>query len=1325
MNARFLPAAWLVMPALFLVPTAMVHAADCLSNAGGNWSAAGTWTACGGGTPGAGDTATIRNAHAVTLNVAATVSALSIQPTATGTGNSTLSVGGQSLTVTGHLTINGGNNANRLSVLSIGTGSVTVGGNLVISGTTANSRVTFTGSGALNLAGAFDATTVFTASTGTVNYNGSGAQIIPAYAYNNLHVNKTAGTATLSGDTAVGGNLSIGTAGGTLDLSTFTANRTATGGTLTVVNGATLRIGGTNTFPANYTTNTLQAASTVEYYGGDQNVHNLTYGHLILSGGSTKTPLPGTTTIAGNFTLGTGTTYAGTTNNPTVSLAGNFSNSGTFNSGTGTFTFNGTAVQNLSGATTFTNATLSNSAGLNLSGNMSVTGTLTLISGKITTGASRVIIGASGSISGATDAGAGRYVVGTVEKNFTATGTFDFPIGDPSNYTPVNLSVTTLGAAGGIAASQTVGDHPNIGTSGLNPDLSVNRYWTLASTGFAGTFDATFNYVTGDKDLAANPPDFEVERFSSGTWTRKTVSNRVGNSISITGVTGFGDFAIAEAGGNANHFYISHDGTGVNCEPELVTVSAHRSNHNIVSFTGAATLESYVDGTGTRRGDWTSHPGNSGTLTPGAPDSGIATYNFVTADAGIASFYLRYTYPDVVDINVTSGTLGENTGTANNGSEPPPGTDPKLTFYNSGFRITDGAGGPAAIGPQIAGKPSNVNPGMQTLAIQAIRTDTETFACVGVFASDAELDIGMASECIDPTSCAGRNVHITTPATVNNSVDIANHDLGAVPALPSVLTPVTFRFSGATSEAPFTLRYPDAGRIMLHIRRDIPLESGDGSGNFMVGSGGPFLVRPFALHLDIPGNPAAADASGGAFQRAGVDFTVNVSAVAWESVDDGNNDGSADDGADLSDNATTPNFGNEVTPETVTITHTLLAPAGQAPGDLTGGGSISVAGGGPAAADLSWDEVGIIRLNAALSSGSYLGSGLGVTGSSRAPGNSDGNVGRFYPARLHVTANVPLFADACTAGDNPFTYQDQPFPFATAPILTVTARNAAGGTTLNYGGGTSGPAGFWKLDSDLERSYTDQAGMSADFAAVQDDTVTLDGHLDFDGTGTLALDSGSDGDAFLYARQDPEAEFEANVDVTFTIAALTDSDGACYDPDENATCDPYTIPGIADAHLRYGRMIIGNATGSELLPLKVPMRTEYFDGSAFVVNRDDLCTALQPTDLVLSSDVETDETDGDIDVSAEADCADGTSTAAIDNSPFAEGDAGLSFSAPGRNCTGYVDITTDLGIGGLDMEWLRFDWDGDGDLDDDPRGRATFGIYPGRNSLIYQREPWP
>jgi uncharacterized protein DUF6701 len=488
---------------------------------------------------------------------------LTIFDSATMTGNS-------AFTVTGALnypSTTGTTTLTAATPISIGRFNQTgVGGTFSDNGNT----ITVTGTGAgtwTKSAGTFTA-------TGTAVFTGAAPQI-GASNFNHLTIDVGAGdTATLTGNVTPAGNLTVST--GTFDLSTFLADRASGGGgTLTVSNGATLEIGGTNSFPANYATNTLGATSTVNFSGlGNQTVKAQTYGHLTMSGSGTKTPAAGTTTIAGDFTLASGVTRGGT-NNPVVNLAGNFSNSGTFNSGSGTFTFNGTGAQTLTGATTFTNLQINNSGtGLTINNNVTVGTLLTLTSGNITTGANVLITSATCATSVSRISG---HVVGNLRKAIPAgASSCTFEVGSGANYTPVVTAFVAGTTAGNITASTTGAEHGSIGSSAINPGASVNRYWTLTNGGVGlpgAGFTATFNFINSspvDFDAGADPAKFTVQRWSAG-WSATTVNatctatpgtNRCNQ---VNGLAAFGDFAIGETttySGIAGWFNVFETGTG-------------------------------------------------------------------------------------------------------------------------------------------------------------------------------------------------------------------------------------------------------------------------------------------------------------------------------------------------------------------------------------------------------------------------------------------------------------------------------------------------------------------------------------------------------------------------------------------------------------------------------------------------------------------------------------------------------------------------------------------------------------------------------------------
>lgn len=219
-----------------------------------------------------------------------------------------------------------------------------------------------------------------------VEYASSGNQTVATLSYSTLRISgggvKTAaGNLTINGTTATTGNIEV--LAGTLDLSSFTANRivTVAGGTLTVANGATLRFQ-TSTFPTGYDAHILGGTSTIDYAGAaqtvllePQNASSTTYGNLRLSGSGTKTMPASYMYIRGNFTMtGTVTAAAGGAlridGNDSVgtscffstafddTIGGNFINNGSFISTAHTVLTGPSAVINGSGGNHFNDLTI-------------------------------------------------------------------------------------------------------------------------------------------------------------------------------------------------------------------------------------------------------------------------------------------------------------------------------------------------------------------------------------------------------------------------------------------------------------------------------------------------------------------------------------------------------------------------------------------------------------------------------------------------------------------------------------------------------------------------------------------------------------------------------------------------------------------------------------------------------------------------------------------------------------------------------------------------------------------------------------------------------
>jgi len=178
-----------------------------------------------------------------------------------------------------------------------------------------------------------------------------------------------------------------------------------------------------------------------------------------------------------------------------------------------------------------------------LSTSATVSSTLTLTSGKISTGANKVIITTSGSVSRTSG-----HVIGNLQKA-VATGSDvsrTFEIGGATNYAPATVVFASVSVAGDLTASTTDGDHANIATSEVNPSKSVNRYWTLTSSGGLTftTHSSTFTFVAGDVDAGANTANFVVRRWSGSAWSGTTIGTRTTTSTQITAESNVGDFQV-------------------------------------------------------------------------------------------------------------------------------------------------------------------------------------------------------------------------------------------------------------------------------------------------------------------------------------------------------------------------------------------------------------------------------------------------------------------------------------------------------------------------------------------------------------------------------------------------------------------------------------------------------------------------------------------------------------------------------------------------------------------------------------------------------------
>jgi MSHA biogenesis protein MshQ len=722
-----------------------------------------------------------------------------------------------------------------------------------------------------------------------------------------------------------------------------------------------------------------------------------------------------------------------------------------------------------------------------------------------------------------------------------------------------------------------------------------------------------------------------------------------------------------------NHFAISDAGTAVNCQASPVTITAHSSTHTPVATTNTITVS-----TSTGHGDWSLTTGG-GTFVAGASNSGTTTYTYASSDVGAVVLSLKDTYAETVTINVADGTITQKSGDALASEQPP------LTFVPSGFQVTNGSNVATAIGTQIAGKTST-----QSLALQAIRTDTKTGACTTAFASGTTVNVNLAFQCNNPAACvAGQTLNFTNNSTTKSLASNPNSGVSSYTSVP-------LTFSTANAEAPFSIQYSDVGQITLQASYNIPLKSGAGSGNYMTGAS-QFVVQPYnftlsSVHctnfaagacntaLGSPGNnPAASSAAGAAFIEAGQPFSATVTATNYAG-------------------AVTPNFGQETPAQSVTLAANLLLPAGGDSPALNNGSGFGVFSNGVASgSSFSWPEVGIITLTPSVAS--YLGTGT-------VSGTASGNVGRFIPNGFGIALNTPLIGTGCTAGG--FSYLGQPLTYAAAPVITATAQAVGGSTTRNYTGA------FMKLTNGSigGRTYTSTPSTPA-LSLSGLPPVTSDPAIADLGTGQVNL-TFSAGSGLQFSHGAAIAPFSANIALSENVI---DTDGvAASNPVTFGSGSGMAFSGGATQY--YGRLALRDALGSELLDLPMMLTTQYYVSTSlgFTTNTADSCSAAP---AISFSNYQLNLTAGETCVRdtgspgvSGAGCAAPGSASEQYRTTAASGNFNLNLAAPGSGNSGALSVTATA------PSWLQYSWSGSAN----PVGMATFGVFPGPASRIYQHE---
>ncbi|MBR9906825.1 MAG: hypothetical protein GYB30_02095 [Gammaproteobacteria bacterium] len=546
------------------------------------------------------------------------------------------------------------------------------------------------------------------------------------------------------------------------------------------------------------------------------------------------------------------------------------------------------------------------------------------------------------------------------------------------------------------------------------------------------------------------------------------------------------------------------------------------------------------------------------------------------------------------------------------------------------------------------------------MLLRAVETNTTTGACEARLQGEQTVDIGV--ECTNPLTCqSGQNFLV-------NGTAVELNDNGT--ALASTSVNLTFDASGS---APITANYTDVGQLRLHASLDLVENPGNGNpAATLTGSSiNDFVVRPHTLvarALDDTGNLWTATTNSGAgFKAAGEDFTFIVQAL--------NAAGNP-----------TPNFGNEVgATENVSASFDSMAYPVIA-GDTWSSSKLTITApfaddpdyaGAMRTTGARWREAGTPNVLPALVGDDYLGAGNVLV-------QVPSPIGRFYPAHFMVSSSS--VTNACPVAG--FTYMGQPNIGVTYEVHAV---NTLGVVTQNY----HSPEYLNTADFELAIANTTPADTAADeFASRLVAPVTsnwVNGR--FEDLGSLAtfnrLTSEATDGPYNTARIGLRVVSEMD-NRNFITTGLSTQLGAAA-----------SLSGMLD--LRYGRMVLENTYGPEDEPLPVVMRAEYWDGSRFVLNDLDSCTATTATALNIVENP-----------SALATSATGVDSDLLIGELLPES---LFWTPPTPTATGefLFEYQTE--------SWLEYPWlDENGASHRFPRATAGFGQYRGNDRVLFWME---
>lgn len=615
---------------------------------------------------------------------------------------------------------------------------------------------------------------------------------------------------------------------------------------------------------------------------------------------------------------------------------------------------------------------------------------------------------------------------------------------------------------------------------------------------------------------------------------------------------------------------------------------------------------------------------------------------------GSTTVNFNHTTAETLTLSVANPSIAlENSLVCDDGS----GTSCDIVFADAGFLISMTSGESC----------QNHN-----VTIQAVKKSETGTSCAPLYVGNQQVDLGF--KYISP------NVGSTIP----------NIDTVAL-AIAGATQTRTLNFD-ASATANVTIHYKDAGEIELNASATVA--SGALAGLNLSGSD-TATYHPNKLVVTAKNDSGVLNVVNSIdtpIQKAGRDFTIDISAQCIGNSITKNYIPQANDRIELSAKRTAPTLGTDGT----LIVNGQEVTLGS---DLSGFTNIELSASsftdGESTITASYDEVGLLQIDAqdknynsqlisavTADIGRFIPDHFAV--SSQFVGNSCGNVTYMDEPAIELTYEIKA------KNSNDLLTQNYTGDFAKSSVILV-AENSNDGIDL-ASARLTGYAGGW-----ANGIYTNEENKVPEIDLVtfiREPTPIVDGPFD----------------NLLFGVKLTNTEGAA----LNSLDMRSDTVDACTTGINSSTDCSAKLLSSTESKIRFGRWVLENTFGPETNDLPISMAIQYWNGSSFVINSLDTCTTFDAVNLSVD---DTNLSPGPATVSAS-----GSGT-------FVDGETkSIILSAPGSPHQGAVPISYVI----PSMPWLLYDWTWDGvsakEFNENPSATATFGLFRGNDRIIYQRE---